>query len=46
MSSDSVLDDILAAAELLSVSGGVPVASPRVISTPVPRVSPRTGGGV
>ena len=44
MSSDSVLDDILAAAELLSVSCGAPVASPGVVSPPNSRVSPCTGG--
>ena len=45
MSTDSVLDDILAAAELMSVSDGAPATSPGVVSTPVSRVSPRTGGG-
>ena len=43
---DSVLDDILAAAELLSVSEGSPPSSPGVARTGGSRATPRRGGGV
>ena len=43
--SDSILDDMLAQAELLSVSDASPPVSPGVSHTPVSRVSPRRGGG-
>ena len=43
MSSDSVLDDILAAVELLTVSEAAPPVSPGVGVTPVARTLPRRG---
>ena len=43
MSSDSVLDDILAAAELLIMLDAAPPASPGVRLTPVARTLPRRG---
>ena len=42
--SDSILDDILAQAEMLSVTDASPPVSPGVARTPVARVSPRRGG--
>ena len=43
--SDSVLDDILAAAELLSVSDTAPPSPPDLARTPVTRGATRRGGG-
>ena len=42
--SDSILDDILAQAEMLSVTDVSPPSSPGVARTPSVRVSPRRGG--
>jgi hypothetical protein len=44
MSSDSVVDDILALAELLSMSDISPSAAPGVDHTPAARPAPRRGG--
>ena len=46
MSSDSVLDDILAAAESMSVSPASPSASPGGASPLLRRFAPRKGGGM
>lgn len=46
MSSDSVLDDILAAAASLAVSAPSPASSPGGDFPLMRRVSPRRGGGV
>ena len=45
MSSDSALDDILAADELLSVSNSSPPSTSGVPRTPFSRTAPRMGGG-